>query len=235
MTEGYLFCVGGEDLYYKLLRRAIETLRKFDPIRPICIVTEDVDRAKLYCNFENIDYKKFELEKHLVETVDPNVPWHRYGFYPKVFQFHYTPFDTTMFFDVDYVFTSDFTYFWKKFSETNETIWISGMSDQNNISPRDWHWGWIYTVIQRSGIAIPHVMSSFMIYRKEFKIPYMQFCNFILMNMKNWGCLRNFREGYPDEIFLAILIGILKIHPNREMFDWLTDGTKVLSCDKNLE
>lgn len=234
MSEGYLFCVGGDILYYKLLHRAIITLRKFDPVRPICVVTDNMEAAKVFSNFENIIYKPFRLDNHLVDTVTPNLPWHRFGFYPKVFQFMYSPFDKTMFFDVDYVFLTDFTYFWDRFNESSCLIMVAGQADENNCSPPDWQWGWIFSMIQKSGICIPQTNSSFMIYRKGFVRYFIQHIEKVLLNLPTWNCKPQFCGGYPDEIVISLLLGILNIHPNQEMFDWMINPSKVLCCDKNV-
>lgn len=234
MSEGYLFCVGGRDLYYKLLKRAIGLLRNFDKERPICVVTDDIEKAKLYSDFENILYRHFEIEKHIVPTVNPDISWHRYGFYPKVFQFLYTPFDRTMFFDVDSKFLTDFTFFWDEFKSSGSPFQICGLSDQNNCSPRDWHWGHIYDVILRSNIRAPQVSSSFFIYDKSVIHPFLPQIQMILSNLEKWHCRSIFEGGYPDEIVFSLLIGMFNIRPNEKMFHWLHDPTKILCCDKNI-
>ena len=229
-----MFCVGGDELYFKLLNRAITTLRLFDNKRPICILTEDVERAKSFCNFDNVVFKQFLLFNHLVPTVHPSLPWHRYGFYPKIFQFMYSPFDYTMFFDVDTVFLSDFTFFWERLKTSPYPLMIPGLADAINCSPPGWHWGWIFSVIQKSGICVPQTNSSFMIYNKLFVKSLIENANHVLMNLENWGCRPQFSGGYPDEIVMSLLIGILKIRPSEEMFAWVHDPTKILSCDKNV-
>lgn len=234
MSEGYLFCVGGNELYYKLLQRALTTLRKFDSVRPICILTEEIEKAKQYSKVDNVQYKEFRILNHFVPNINPGLPWHRYGFYPKVFQFMYTPFERTMFFDVDYVFLTDFTYFWDQFRKSESELWVAGRADENNCSAPDWHWGFIYRVIQESGICIPMSMSSFMIYKKSIGKKLVKHIREILNNLEKWECKPQYCGGYPDEIVISILMGLLEIRPNEQMFDWLIDSSKVLSCDKNV-
>jgi hypothetical protein len=234
MSEGYLFCVGGDELYYKLLTRAILTLRQFDTDRPICVMAEHIAIAKIFCPFENIQFVTFRIENHLVPNVDPNNKWHRFGFYPKVFQFMYTPFKKTMFFDVDYVFKTDIKQWWDHFDKSGVPILIAGLADECNCSPPDWQWGWIYSMIQKSGICIPQVCSSFMIYDKQFLKVYLKHINTILSNLEKWGCRPQYCGGYPDEIIFGMLLGLLEIRPDKMMFDWMVDETKVLSCDKNV-
>jgi hypothetical protein len=235
MEEGYLFCVGGDKLYYQLLRRVIESLRKFDTRRHICVLTDNVDHAKVFTEgFDKIIYKQFHVMNHIVDTVDPRNAWNLYGFYPKVFQVMYTPFQKTMYLDIDQVFKTDIQFIWDKFNDSSFCMIAPGVSDQNNCSPQDWHWGHIYGVIQRSGICVPMLNSSIMVYDRTFVKHFIKHIQPILTKLPMWGCLSNFRDGYPDEIVFALLMGILEIRPNAELWSWLTNIDNLLSCDKNL-
>jgi hypothetical protein len=235
MSEGYLFCVGGKDLYYKLLTRAIQTLRQFDPIRPICVLTDDIDQAKSYSQFENIIYKQFQIHNHIVPNINPKNSWHQFGFYPKVFQILYSPFEKTIFFDVDSVFKTDLTFWWDYVDKSQSPFLITGVSDKNNCSPPEWHWGWIYSVMQKSGLCIPQVSSTFMYYDKVFIKTFLKHVQHILLNLENWGCLPYFCDGYPDEIVFALLLAILDMKPDNTMFTWVHNHENLLCCDKNLE
>jgi hypothetical protein len=234
MSEGYLFFAGGSELYYKLLQRVVRNLREFDPVRPVCILSDDIERAKQYCPYENLIFKRFYIERHIVPTVSVNNTWHRWGFYPKVFQMLYSPFEKTMFFDVDYVFKTDFKFWWDHFNQSEKPFLIAGLSDSANLSPPDWLWGTIYTVSQKMGVCIPQVCSSFMIYEKKFLKIFIKHVQLILMNLPNWSVPSNYCNGYPDEIVFAILLGMIDMTPDKDMFDWVIDPVRVLSCDKSV-
>ena len=67
----------------------------------------------------------------------------------------YSPFDNTMFFDVDTVFLSDFTFFWERLKESPYPLMIPGRADAINCSPPEWHWGWIFFRDSKIGNLCP--------------------------------------------------------------------------------
>ncbi len=139
-----------------------------------------------------------------------------------------------MFFDVDYVFKTDIRKRWDHFDKSGSRILIAGVSDECNCSPPDWQWGWIYSMIQKSGICIPQVCSSFMIYEKSIVRDYVKHINHILMKLHEWQCRPQYCDGFPDEIVFAIFLGLLETRPDKQMFDWMNNPQMVLSCDKNI-
>jgi len=224
--EGYLLCVFGEtDKYYKLAIRLITNIRLFDSLRKIVVLTDDVNR---YVWPENIIIKQFCLEMHLHEKINNDISWHKYGFYPKLFQSFYTPFEHTMYLDVDMIFKKDFQFIWDEYYSNGQPILIPGKSDKNNRSPPDWHWNNIDNVIGAMEIPIPQTFSTLMVYEKDFSTIITKNIVFVLDNLMNWGVKNYFCGGYPDEIVYSIIMGFCNFRVNEPIHQWLVDAE---NCD----
>lgn len=230
-TEGYLLCVfGTNSKYYDLSVRFIENIRKFDKYRPICILTDNVS---LVYQQENVNISPFFLEKHLHPIVKINNDWNQYGFYPKVFQSLYTPFEHTMYMDVDMLFHRDFTFIWDIYHDSKQSILIPGKSDENNRSPSDWHWGKIDQVIDRIHIPIPQTFSTVIVYDRDVSKLIDKYVSYILDHLEEWHVQFQFRDsGLPDEIVYSIILGMEKIRVNREIHDWVFDENNCNPCCK---
>jgi len=218
--EGYLLCVFGDnDIYYKLSVRIIDNIRKFDKERSICILTDKIDRY--VWPEENILIRVFELEKHIHPNVTVLNDWNKYGFYPKLFQSIYSPFEYTMYMDVDMMFYQDFTFIWGEYHKQNQIIMVPGKSDENNRSPADWHWGKINDVMEKLKIPIPQVSSTILVYKNTFAELLEPKIVHILDNLNNWNVQFQFREGIPDEIIYSILLGFYSLKINQYVHDWI--------------
>jgi len=229
-TEGYLLCVfGPNNIYYDLSIRLIENIRKFDKFRPIGILTDNV--AFVY-NDDNVKILPFFLEKHVHPVVNIENNWNKYGFYPKIFQSLYTPFEHTMYIDADMIFHSDFTFIWNIYRESNQSILVPGKSDENNRSPSEWHWGKIDQVIERIDISIPQTFSTLLVYHIDFSKLIEKNTMYILDHLEEWNVQFLFRDGVPDEIFYSILLGFEKIRINQEIHDWILNDNNCIPCSK---
>jgi len=234
MSEGYLLCCSGENIYFRLAKRLIDLIQKYDT-RPICVLTDNVDYFN-NANITNVIIINFDYNKHAHPNIDTNNSWNRYGLLPKIYQAEYTPFDHTMFFDCDVVFyDNEFLKFWDNYYKSGKDLLIPGESDINNRSPPGWHWGLINTVIHNVGINIPQVLSSLMVYNKNLKTMIQQNLLIILNNIHNYGCKPFFNGGFPDEIIYSILMGIYKIRPDKEILTmWTTNNPHWDSCNKTI-
>lgn len=236
-NEGYLLCALGKEPYYQLAKRIIENIKNFDKNRKICLLT---DNPSLFNYDESVIVKYFNYRDHLHPVMNKNNDWDRYGLTPKMYQHLYTPFDITMFFDVDMIFYKDFTFLWKEFRKNkkinNSPILIGGVCDDNNRSPSNWHWGEINNVMKKCGFICPQICSTFVIYNSDFtKIAHHSgLINEILNNLKNWGAQNKYHEGYPDEIVYSLLMGKLNLKPSITLHDWFLNGSNVDSCNKNI-
>lgn len=233
--EGYILCCFGNTIYFDLATRLISNIRKYDINRYICILTDNLlffDEE--YKTLHKVITKKFDYNDHRLDVVDMTVDWNKYGLIPKLFHSYYTPFITTMFLDVDMIFHSDFTFFWDKYYNNNQTILFSGISDENNNSPSCWHWYSINEVINSSKINIPQFFGTLIIYDKNLKDYIEKYLNHILANIKNWKIKSYFRNGIPEEIIYAIIFGIEKIKPDEEIHNWLLNAEFCDPVNKNI-
>jgi len=234
MSEGYLLCCFGENLYFKCAKRLIQCIRKHDNKRSICILTDNVTSFE---NIENIILIEFDFKKHLHPNIDHNLPWNKYGLLPKIYQSEYTPFDCTMFFDCDVVLYDDeFLKFWDYYYKSGQDLLIPGESDINNRSPPNWHWGNVNNVMNKVGFNVPQILSSLMVYNTNLKQMIKQNLPTILNNIYNFDCKPFFCGGFPDEIIYSILMGLYKIYPNKEILSvWASNSPHWDSCNKNVE
>ncbi len=228
-----MLCAFGE-LYHKLCVRIIKNIRDFDKKRKICILTENFDY------FTNIDdgliIKYFDYRNHTHPNIDINNNWNKYGLIPKIYQYLYSPFDTTMFFDVDMIFYKDFTFAWEHFKSENKLVLMCGRSDDNNRSPSGWHWGAIDNVMYRCGFNCPQICGTLLMYNKDFRknVHDSGMLNYILDNIKNWGVRSLYNDGYPDEIISSLMLGLLNIRPSKILNDWVHDPSNLNACDKEI-
>ena len=224
LSEGYLFCVFGKKLYYSLLIRAVKNIRIFDNKRPICILTDNPVLVNKSLFFEN-NYIVilFDYNNHLHNNINITNEWNKFGLIPKTFQSLYSPFDKTMFIDVDNFFKADFTFIWDLFNTFKQPILCGGFADINNRSPPSWHWGYITNVMNKIGINLPSVSSTLIIYDKNFKNLLTKNITHILNNLVKWDVKSFFNNGYPDEIIYSIIFGFENIKVSEELHNFLAN------------
>ena len=118
MEEGYLLCCFGNSNYFDLAKRMISEIRKFDSKRKICVLTDNINFFK---NLEIITIK-FDYKDHEHKNINTTNDWNKYGLLPKIYQYEYTPFETTCFMDVDMLFYKDFTFIWDEFKKEKKNV-----------------------------------------------------------------------------------------------------------------
>ena len=234
MSEGYLLCASGTDNYMQMANRLIKNIRSFDTKRSIVILTNNVDRcSNLICDVSaNVSVIQFHLERHIHPFMDASNAWNQYGLYPKLYQSFYSPFDTTMFIDVDMQFHRDFTFLWDRYSKDPSPLAMPGLSDASNRSPPSWHWNRISLVMHSSGLNLPQTFSTLMLYRRSFQEIVKRDLDRIFENRMTWKLERQWRGSWPDEIFYSILMGLNGITPDQYIFKWISNGENVSPFDK---
>jgi hypothetical protein len=236
LNEGYMFCCFGKETYFKLANRLVNSIRKFDNTRHICILTDDIKKLSEHLSDStNCVFMHFHLDPFIHPNINITNEWHKFGFYPKIFQSFYSPFEHTMSFDCDVVFHKDFTFLWNKYYNSNMDFIIPGLSDEYNKSPSNWHWNTIDQIINNIGINIPQTLSSLMIYNKKLSGMIHKNIGAIFNNIEKWGCKPFFNDGYPDEIVYSIICGAENIKPNEELFKLWCTLDVVDSCNKDIE
>jgi len=67
MSEGYCLISLNDELYYKLCKRLIENIRRYDTHRPICVFYDNDELKNKYFSFEKDSdkyiFKLFHSEK----------------------------------------------------------------------------------------------------------------------------------------------------------------------------
>lgn len=234
--EGYLACCFGSELYMKLGKRLVENIRNFDKNRPICILTDNVELMTSLTKSSdlNLVIKSFDSASYVHDSIDMNNTWNKFGLIPKLYQCVCTPFEKTMFIDVDMLFKKDFMFLWDSFDKCSHSILMPGKCDSNNRSPPDWHWGRINNIIEKIGHNIPQVWSTLFIYDSSYKKIFMEDIDFVLRGLSTWSALSWYRSGYPDEIVYSIILGRHNIPTDQFIHDWFLDENNCMSFDKDL-
>ena len=232
-TEGYLFCSFGDINYAKLVNRLIKQVRIYDNVRPICVLTDDLSK-EVYIENKDVKYICIQVENHIHESIDMNIPWNKFGCIPKLYQYLYTPFDYTCFIDADMIFHIDFTFAWEMFYYKNVPLLMPVLCDEQLKSPAEWHWGHIHDVIQHCGFNVPQVWSTLFIYDTRFKniLKEESLIDYCLNNIHNWNIRIQFRDGLPDEIIYAIILAKINVKPSGTLHTWLRDEENCTAFDK---
>jgi hypothetical protein len=237
--EGYCLISMGYELYYKLCRKMILNIRKYDTKRPICVFYDNDDLLKQHIKSIN------DIDQSLIYTVpfdstdtmrnlkieicnfDILNEWTRYGLIPKLFHPLQSPFKSSIFLDVDMIINNDFQIFWNYLNNCTTNFLFAGLSDKKNRSPPSWHWGSIYNVINSSGLNIPQLSTTIFVYKnlrdneleKKF---FTKLIKTILSKCSEWRVRSLFRESIPDEIVYACYCGFLNIRPNSDLFYFMS-------------
>jgi len=239
MTEGYLLCCFNDEKYFKLAHRIVKNIRIYDSYRQICILTDNPDYfEESYVALNKILIKKFDYEnipQYFHCNIDMNNTWNKNGLIPKVYHSYYTPFENTMFMDVDMIFKKDFTFIWEMYYKSPNLILFPGLSDKNNRSPSNWHWGCIDELMQTIGISIPQVFGTVLVYNSNVKNIMTKHLENIFVNIESWNVRCWYRNGLADEIVYAIIFGFENVRPNIELHDWLLNQEMCDPVNKDVD
>ena len=145
----------------------IENIRQYDSQRPICIFYDNNEYKNQYLShFSNTQFKLFNSEEIIklynFECCEVNIEntWNKYGLIPKLFQVVLSPFEKTIFLDVDMIIRTDVQMFWSYLDKCQYNFLIPGLCDENNRSPYDWHWYGINNVMHLAGFNIPQLSTT---------------------------------------------------------------------------
>jgi hypothetical protein len=231
MQEGYLLCCFGENLYFQLTLRAIGNIRQFDISRTICVLTDNPEYFS-GMSLEKVIFKPFNYTDHIYPQINYSNSWNKFGLIPKLFQCLYTPFEITMFVDVDNYFFKDFTFVFNMFREKNQPLLMPGVSDANGRSPPDWHWNTIEEVMEVSQMNFPQVCSTAFLYHQSFTDTIVNHIQFVFEHLQEWKIKSLYRDGYPDEIIYSILCGLKHYKVDIELYTWLHTEENCNTCWK---
>lgn len=211
MTQGYLFIANGESYAQMLKSYTIPSIRHFDKVRPMTILTTTPEF--------------FDASVHTILPYDAEYYKNRYaylnpsqyfllGTIPKLIIFDITPYDETLYLDADIINMKDINTFWDACSSQPKNVFISGGSDDKNNAPSHWHWNTIQEVIDATGLHIPRINGGAHYWRK--KGDFMSIIEPYLKEPERYKIKPWFRGSYVDEIFISIYLGIKEIHPDTD-------------------
>ena len=78
------------------------------------------------------------------------------------------------------------------------------------------------------GINVPQVGTTLFVYNNKLKDIIIKDINNIFNNLEKWNVLSKFRNGYPDEIIYAIILGYENIRPHALLHDFIYN---INNCD----
>jgi hypothetical protein len=246
MSEGYCLISLNDELYYKLCKRLIENIRKYDSQRPICVFYDNDELKNKYFSTEQINpdkyiFKLFDSEKIIEQyglqkcNINLENSWNKYGLIPKLFHIVLSPFEKSLFFDVDMIINTDFEMFWNYLEKSPYPFMIPGESDSNNRSPYHWHWGAISSVMHSCGFSVPQLFTTIIGSRGVNHQDYINCIKIILCNRHQWNIQEKFRDGIVDEIIFACLFGLHSYRPHNELFNFLHHSGKIDPINKEVQ
>jgi hypothetical protein len=223
MSQGYFFIANGVAYCERMKKYLIPSIRLFDKIRPIVVLT-DTPSAFEKTNVKVLESTPAEwlLSNKLPTTAEFASDFFTKGTLPKLMMYALSPFEHTLFLDEDIVCLKDINLFWNECLTQSSQLLCAGESDLFNKGPSSWHWGKLDNVIEKCGFPIPQVNSGTVYWRKSnLMLPLLLE---YLRDPKEYNIRGAFRGTYPDEIFLAIYMGLMKIRPipfksNHEVYD----------------
>lgn len=209
-NEGYFIISNNGSHFDILTEKLIQSIRKFDSCRPICLLTDNKESTlKNKCDYIiEYDKEKYIDKYHLKNKFE------MFGAIPKLKTPEYTPFDTTLLIDNDCYFLNNPELLWNIYKNYNQPLGCIGECDENNSGPSGWHWGTLKEVEKSCGFNIPQIGGG-VIYLvkdklKDFTItidPYL--LNYEKFKIKRW--LKD--SSHTDEIYFSIYLGIKNIKP----------------------
>lgn len=212
MSEGYFLIANGPAYCERIKKFLIPSIRLFDTVRPITILTD------MPTQFVGMGLHIMECRSKdwCTQFGFPITPAYRSEFFlkgtlPKLVMFSMTPYDHTLFLDEDVVCLKNLNEFWKECRKQCSPLICSGVADANNKGPSSWHWGHLDTVVRKCGFTIPQINSG-VVYWRNSALMWPCILKY-LRNPVDYDILAAFRGTYPDEIFLAIYMGLAKISP----------------------
>lgn len=212
MSEGYFLIANGLAYCERIKKYAIPSIRLFDPVRPITILTDrPMDFVGMGLRIMECRSKEWCAQFGFPTTPAYTSEFFMKGTLPKLIMFSLTPYEHTMFIDEDVVCLKDINAFWKECKNQCSPLICSGEADASNKGPSSWHWGHIDTVAGKCGFPIPQI-SSGMVYWRNSALMWTCILKY-LRSPTEYMIRPSFRGTYPDEIFLAIYMGLTKIRP----------------------
>ena len=210
-SQGYVFIANGL-MYANMLKEyTIASIRHFDKVRPITILTSTPEYFDTSVYTVIVYDAKEQTEKY--KYLNPS-DYFINGTIPKLIIFDLSPYDENLYLDADVINMKDINTFWSFCSSSNKQIVIAGGSDSNNDAPPSWHWNTIQEVIKETGIHIPRINGGVHYWKKT--IDFMTTIQPYLADQSKYKIKPWFRESYVDEIFISIYLGIKGIYPESD-------------------
>ena len=204
MAEGY-FLMGFGEKYIDESQKMVETLKKFDDLRPVALMTHK----------ENIKYAEDKRIFNDVICVDVNDikdsnSHNSFCVRPRVYMPKYMPYEKVISLDSDMICLHNPQHAWDFFNNTDQPFMCCGFDYE-----KCWHWGRVDQVIQTVGKKIPSIHGGVLYFNKNhihFNTFY-EYTKDALNNYDEYNCMRSFRGGMTDEVIFSIAMAKLNIKP----------------------
>lgn len=127
---------------------------------------------------------------------------------------NFSPFRKTIHLDADCFFINNPQKLWDIFNSNNRPLGITGLHDNENSGPQNWHWNHLRDVEKACGFKIPQVSGGVVYFDKDELLDYNEITDNYILNYEKYNIKRWFdNNSFDDEIFYAIYMAIHKIRP----------------------
>jgi len=204
MVEGY-FVMGFGQKYIDECEKMVETLKVFDSIRPVALMTHKVDEK--YVNTKNIFDDIIYVDDEDIK--DDNIH-NSFCVRSRIHMPKYMPYDKIISLDSDMICLYNPRHAWDFFNNTDQPFMCCGFEYE-----KCWHWGRVDQVIQKVGRKIPSIHGGVLYFNKNH-IHFNKFYEYTkdaLNNYDEYNCMRSFRGGMTDEVIFSIAMAKLDIKP----------------------
>lgn len=204
MTEGY-FLMGFGEKYIDECIKMIETLRVFDKIRPVALLShlkdkEYLDKTNIFNDIVYVDD----------EDIKDDNPHNSFCVKSRVHMPKYMPYDRIISLDSDIICLYDPQHAWDFFKETKTPFMCCGYDYE-----RCWHWGKVDIITKKIGKRIPSIHGGVLYFDKQHDDMkrFYDATKDVMNNYDYYGCMRAFRGGMTDEVIFSIAMAKMDILP----------------------
>ena len=203
-NEGY-FVMGFGEKYIDECEKMITSLKCFDNVRPVAIMTHERDRE--YVLSKNVFDKIIYVDE---DDIKDDNTHNSFCVKSRVHMPKYMPYEKMISLDSDMICIHNPQQAWDFFNNRDVPFMCCGYDYE-----RHWHWNKVDKIIQIVGKNIPSIHGGVLFFNKSHN----DFNNFyettkeVMNNYDAYGCHRAFRGGMTDEVIFSISMAKYNILP----------------------
>lgn len=196
-TEGYILVAVGEH-YIEESCDFIKTLRKFNDLRPVSVLTVEKDIE--FALSKNIFDKVVLLNTKNKLYDDCKLGFEKNCLFARLVMDDYLIYDHSIVLDTDILCISNTERMWSTFKNFDQCVQRIGTEHDPS-----WHWGHVTEVSKRVGKNVPHSHGGLTYIRRDELIKnFYETTRQIFYDYEIYGCKSYFRESKTEEIIFAI-------------------------------